>query len=457
MRNLTKMLAFGGVILAIFLMTIVRSNAAPGAAQPPKTTITPKITATLPFPTKTLRFVPSLPAGKQPPPCTFPLAQTSTDESIPRKYTFSKPEVVLSADAAIGVVEWLPDSQWALITQDIRDSNQQLITLFNPATGASQVYAKRTRIAFPPVWMEGLNAVIYPDVEIIKVTPRNNALPLVEFRRQLWMSQGDPKNATPIEDVLLNANALSYISLSVDPGSHNILYLLPDEKKFIKQNERLENKQAFVFNLAQWEYRSIKRDFPTPYSIVWRPNTTQIFLYTLGDVGGYTFLLDIASGQLCEMDFGGWAGIARWSPNGRYLAIIRAQEPLPINSSDLTVLDTTTGKQYTMNITPPEIEGRHAVLDIAWGPDNHHLLAIGYISPFPHHGPIKDENKYSGLHLVNFQTGHNIHVFPEYKFFADWWGKNIVWSQDGSQVLIRCPIKGTDRLCRISVQQVSQH
>jgi hypothetical protein len=69
---------------------------------------------------------------QRPPQCTFPLAQTTTTESTPEEYTFSESQVVLTADGSIiEIVEWLPDNQRVLITQEIRDNTQQTIELYN--------------------------------------------------------------------------------------------------------------------------------------------------------------------------------------------------------------------------------------------------------------------------------------------------------------------------------------
>ena len=98
---------------------------------------------------------------KQPPACAFPLAQTTTEESTPEEYTFSEPQVVLTASedkSTISIIEWLPDNQRALITQDFRSSSDQNIELFNPQTGERQVYATRHQTNHRPKWLPNLNA-----------------------------------------------------------------------------------------------------------------------------------------------------------------------------------------------------------------------------------------------------------------------------------------------------------
>jgi len=445
-KQLKPVLLVGGLLI-VLLTAIVQSNAAPSAPQP---TALPRITATLPPPTETPYASPT-PMGKRPPQCTFPLPQTTFEEPIPQEYAFSEPKVVLTSNTTIGIVEWLPDSQRVLITKDFQDENRQTIEVFNPMTGERQVYAERTRIDSPPVWSEELNAVIYPDSQVLKVTRRSGTLPLIEFRRQLWLSQGNPQNAQSIEDVLLTSNFLSYISVGLEPQTRNILYFIPDEKGFIKQNRLSGEKQLLALNLAQWEYRSNGRTFPIPYSMAWRPNTTQVFLYTLGDVGGYTFLLNIANEQLCEIDFGGWADIARWSPNGRYLAIIRTWGSRPVNRSDLAVLDTKTGELYTSQIIPDGMEGLHFVNDVAWAPDNQHLAAI--TQTLVRDQATQKYYKLSNLYYIDFLYDKVVQIPSSENLGAGLGVPNLIWAGNGSQLLIKCPTDQMDRVCLFTVQE----
>ncbi len=79
---------------------------------------------------------------KQPPACTFPLAQTTMAESVPEKYVFSEPQVVITPEANDSIVEivgWLPDSQRVLLIQNFADTIKQNIELFDTQTGNIQL------------------------------------------------------------------------------------------------------------------------------------------------------------------------------------------------------------------------------------------------------------------------------------------------------------------------------
>ncbi|MBI2758030.1 MAG: PD40 domain-containing protein [Chloroflexi bacterium] len=395
--------------------------------------------------------------AKQPPQCTFPLAQTTTTVSAPENYTFSEPQVVSPSNATANdgiteIIDWLPNNQQVLLAQSVPDTNEnkQNIELFNPQTGETQVYATRVQMNEPPIWIAGLNAVIYGETKVLKSTQKSGLeVPPYEFERQLWISRGDPKNAQLLKDTHLTADSLSDFSIATQPGGSEIVYLTNEDKQLSKKNTLSTGETPVAFDPAQWNYRGALRP---QYLMAWRPGTSQIFFYTYG-VGnmGYTFLVDADTGSVCELNFGGWAFFARWSPDGRYLAIVRNQEPsLPANSTDLAVLDTVTGKLYTMKVVSQEQVGRHYVADIAWAPDNYHLLVIGGVLSFPGCAPNCKED--TRLYLVDFIAGKVDDLLPSNQFIANNSGTNLAWSLDGTKVLTLCPVD----LCFISVQRNGQ-
>lgn len=429
-----------GLILIIPLFFAINSGANPPDTQAEISPIPPTAAVNAPENSDAVK-------PQQPPACTFPLAQTTTEESTPEEYTFSEPLTVLTTSYPIDVVEWLPDNQRVLVTQYIPSANQQSIELFNPQTGERDVYAVRTRIDEPPSWLSESNAVIYPAMNIISI---DKVKKRYDFTRQVRLSIGDFENTQLVADNLL------HFFIAVKPGRDQIVYLT--EKQLAKRNTSLETQQLVAFDSTQWEYR---RDiFPPPvYKMTWRPGTSQVVLYSNGDTGGYTFLLDTDTGKICEIDLGnegdnsGWAEIARWSPDGRYLAVIRSWGTLPINFSDLGILDTLTGNLYTMQIAQRENIGRQFIEDIAWAPDNNHLVAIGSIFPLSGDGTSSQGNKHTGLYLIDVVSEQNIHFLPDYEFSAGWPGTNLSWSSDGSQLIVRCPTPEEERLCLISVQR----
>ncbi|MBI5950276.1 MAG: hypothetical protein HY865_01350 [Chloroflexi bacterium] len=119
---------------------------------------TPTATLTLLPPTVTsVPTITSTPEPQQPPACTFPLAETTTEESKLEEYTFSEPQVVLTAEKNnfYYIAQWLPDNQRVLISEELRNGLEygkavpESIELFNSETGNTEVYASRPSLTSP--------------------------------------------------------------------------------------------------------------------------------------------------------------------------------------------------------------------------------------------------------------------------------------------------------------------
>ena len=390
---------------------------------------------------------------KQPPACTFPLAEIATPESTSENYTFSEPQVVLTGTEGyypLYVAQWLPDNQQVLVVQEIPGQqegnapNDVSISLYNLETGESKLYATGSRIGETPMWLPEINGVVYSSVTILNENPKDG---FFEIHRKLWVSYGDP-NATQ-----LLADNLQQPFIA-NPDGSGFMYL--SNKQIAKLDRTLkESSSFFTFDPSQWDYAKERRNkIPVNYHMVWQPGTPLIFLYSMAGVvgteGGYTYILDTAAGHICELNFGGWASSAQWSPDGRYLAIVRANSYTGIsNSIDLVVLDSTTGNLRTVEANLPDVEGKYAIDDFTWTPDSLHLLAFTYI---PSH------DGYYDLYLIDLTTDQSTNLFPEFKSFGGS-GHNFVWSPDGSKLLARCPLTKSslfvaDRYCLINVQTV---
>jgi hypothetical protein len=440
-----------GLILIIPLFFVMRTAAEQNAAQnalPSTAVIAPSLPTAANAPEESSALAP-----KQPPACTFPLAQITTAESTPEKYTFSEPQVVLNANHNLyNIVEWLPDNQQVLITQDLYNTRKneadhmlrQSIELYNPETGESKVYAIRYRIDEPPSWQSNLNAVVYPAMNFLGIDANTNQL---KFTRQAWVSREDSKSAQMLTDYL------PQFYLAVQSGSSATLYL--SDKKISKRDRSLKDTEPVSFDMTQWDYVKGRRsEIPLSYKMAWQPGTAFMFLYGDGAqrFAGYTFILNTNTGQVCELNLGGWAIKARWSSDGRYLAIIRAHEHFPISSSDLAVLDAVTGNVYTARVTPEKEKGKHYVDDIVWAPDSYHLLAIGSFSPYTN----PSDGDQSRLYLVDFLSGQSDDILPTYTFYAASSKDNLAWSPDGSKLLARCPTIQDEQICFIKVQRIGQ-
>ncbi|MCX7691764.1 hypothetical protein, partial [Thermoflexus sp.] len=98
------------------------------------------------------------------------------------------------------------------------------------------------------------------------------------------------------------------------------------------------------------------RDRSPRFQMAWRPDGSQVVFYSQF----WTFLLDMKTGQWCELDVGEykseameippWPLQAQWSPDGRHVAFITTDSlQMPFRRTELTILDMETGKRRTLS------------------------------------------------------------------------------------------------------------
>jgi dipeptidyl aminopeptidase/acylaminoacyl peptidase len=375
------------------------------------------------------------PQPTQPPPP--PLCQFKSDIALETQaasvanYSFSEPRIVRESSQNIEIVEWLPDNQQVLITQE--EFPLQNIELFEPETKEVQTLATRRIVHTPPVWLPTLNAVLYTEMNIIDATKQP-----VLFTRQLWVSQKDTREVHKISD------EISSFNISADPKSDRFTY--QGTKQLFTHSPKSDSTQMVAIDPLQWTSPAEPgqdRSFDPPYNLAWRPGSAQIAFYSEKGL----FLVDADTGEVCDVNLDGWTHIARWSPDGRYLAMVWSFGDLLHNPSELVVLDMETGKTYSYRVIPDTI-GEGYVTDIVWAPDNRHLVTIGKYYP-----DISVGKTTRGLFLVDIIQGSSNSIESTIQLGGGEWGTNIAWSPDGSKLIIACPTEEVERLCLIDVQK----
>ena len=386
---------------------------------------------------------PGTPAPTPVPRCTF-AARPAPEVSGPSldAYAFSEPRVVLTHTSAIGITGWLPDGQRLLITRDIPDTNHQTIEAFDIRTGELHVYAERNGSNGKPIWLLALNGVAYST--------------LVDQHHELWTGRGGPQQAERV------ATDVSGLSLAAEPdGKHLLYFSRPTADRPQQLDVETRAVREMSLDLAQLRYRK----YPEPvqsmlglsvFKIAWRPDGSQVVFYTIP----WTFLFDVTTNQVCEIDLGKtrvehmpiWALEAKWSPNGRHLALITtgtfpgqaSGTGASILYTELTILDMETGSLRTLQPAPDINGGQHYVTDIAWAPDSQ-IIAI--------RAAVEEEEGvlYEGLYLVEVLTGQNKHMLPQTMFTGGDAGWSLTWSPDGDRLAVNCPTRNEGRLCLIAV------
>ena len=387
--------------------------------------------------------------------CTFPLQQTVVVESHPEKYTFAQPKVVFTDELQPEIVDWLPDSQNVIVMPkkliDLGlNGYQETIELFNPETQKTRIYAIRREGQGLPAWNSELNAIVYPDTKIIV---NGSDVRNAQFFSQLKVSFGNPDTTQLLADDLLAH------SITVRPDGSQIVYYKNDKElanKFFSSmisDGSLQAEKLLSVHLAQDEIYSVNT-----YNTVWRLGTSQMFFYSNVSLTDQTILFDVNYGQSCTISFNGWVYFARWSPNGRYLAVIKSPSSHSSGWADynLSVLDGLSGNFYQIDakkVVPAEMKDccRHMVSNFSWAPDNRHLLVMGTadIVGTGEHNPI---NK---LYLVDFISGDVDDLFPSYKFNIAWKGTGLAWSPDGLKLLADCPTEKQGRLCLFAAKRTA--
>lgn len=439
-------------------------------------TITPGPSPTITFtPTLTPTFIPR--GSKPPRACTFPLPQTTTTESVPMNYIFSQPQVVMEENRgepdsieamkaiSTSIISWLPDNQTVLIARSrLIDSgyngDQRTIERYNPVTKETHVYAQHMNSDHSRVvWNPASNTVIYRTRKIIGEF-NNNA----QVARELVSSDGNPENVQILDGDPLSKNSLELLAdhlrmsydFAVKPDGSQIAYFIGGQ--FVKMDSSLKALPPIYFDFAQWDYLNTNRPHGPvyDYKMEWRPNSSLILLYAHANYdASYIYLLDTNTGQPCNLNFDGWIYKAHWSPNGRYLAAIRGHGIWtgPNATTDLAVLDTATGKLYTLKVDAEIKNSRQFITDIAWVPDNRHILIEENI--YSYEDEAKDVSK---LFLGDFMAGKVKQVLPSYPFQTRAGSTDLAWSPDGSKLLVHCAIKSKniDRICLMSVQQTPE-
>jgi dipeptidyl aminopeptidase/acylaminoacyl peptidase len=293
-----------------------------------------------------------------------------------------------------------------------------------------------------PSWQPELNAVVYPIKNFHDINGKTLTFKLT---LQIGVSYGNPDTAQLLED------NLPELSVVFKPGGDEMVYL--SSKKIFKLDKSLKKLPPISFDFAEWDYAKEQRGKnPLLYSAAWQPRTSIIFLYGVGkDGGGYTFILNADTGQVCELNLGeGWVQMGRWSPDGRYLAVARFTDSHP---TVFTLLDSITGDVITLDSPPQGVEGKFYTGDFIWAPDSHHLLAYGRVYLSQNNALVGDAQNL-GLYLVDI-SNKNTYV-GAYEGLISSRDYNWAWSPDGSKILIRCPIQAVDRICLISVNQTGQ-
>jgi Tol biopolymer transport system component len=330
----------------------------------------------------------------------------------------------------MGLVGWLPDSERLLVTRRVpTDTVREYIETINVRTGEVQRYAERHSISAKPVWLPTPQAVAYGDID------------LVEKQVKLRISTGQSGQGRQI-DGLWSPN------VAAEPDGRRVIF-------FPKSADKRPNlfivtqaiTQSLPFNLASLEQpgeEGVVRGSATAYDIAWHPSQPKVAFYN----NYHLFLVNLDTGQAQEIDLGRrptgeilWTFYARWSPDGRYLALLTTAGIPPVHFVDLAILDTTTGtlRRVDFGLRLPYVS------EVAWAPNSRHMAIRAVVSQ-------QEGRNREGLYLVDAVTGATRRMLPDVLFGTNgdftW---NMDWSPNGDTIATACPIIGEVRVCLFPV------
>lgn len=355
--------------------------------------------------------------------------------SVLNEYVFAAPQIVLTHTAPIGIAGWLPNNQEVLLTLRQPGSINETIETFNIITKQRRLYSTRPSMGIPPIWLNTSNRVAYTA--------------LTGRQYDLWIRGHAEEHA--IQPVLLNVNP------AFTGYGDRVIAVQPDQGRPVQLNGAGQLLGPIAVDLTTFGF--IPGDPLTNYRMTLSPTAPKLALYDTKTL----LIADVQTGDVQRLDLGEvhsersgyghrWAFAARWSPNGRYLALLTTVGTPVVPYTELTIVNADSGLSSQV---PLEVRYVH---DVAWAPDSRVVVSLGEVSTTEGKAAL-------GLYLiaVSLPDGAIRRMLPEQTFGLGTTAQGLSWSSDGSAILLLCPQRvqteppqGENRLCSIEVSRSSQ-
>jgi len=421
-------LIFGMLVMGIIVYNISGSLAALPPAPPAATGIpTATRVATVVADTPPV-MTPEATAGAAATPVQIPLctfaAQTpiTPATSALEAYAFSEPEVVLTSTTAIRLFQWLPDGRRLLLTRIL--SNHLRIETLNVETGKLWMYAETSQsISSGPVWLPADQGVVF-------VESSSNAQDMLHIDRDMNQS---------ISNLETDFTTLFF---SVGADIRHLIFAEIAQSDSIKILRTAYGTQSSSLVEA---YISLRIASDGEYQARLFSDGSKVALYN-----SKGFYLADMTGHICKVEHlvngRKWGLMAKWSADGRYLAIITVAE-FQLHMLDLEIFDTITGKQRTVDF------GGGMVSSIDWHPSRNVLLVTAQNTP-----QDLAQNYLDGLYLVDVNESMARRILEDHQYVAIGHG-GVLWSPSGRTIAMAChrnvspnPAIREGRICLVKVE-----
>lgn len=377
------------------------------------------------------------------PPASASDDQAPAEENALDALAFGDPQVILTDTMLIGISGWIPDGNNLLLVRQLPGQRAQAIESYDIRSGRTVRYAE---------------AVTYVD-QVFPLAQRRG----VGFLAEAAAVEGQPSAGV---DLLVSygpgqvqpvVRGVPFRAMAVDPASASLVRYAqaPGGPPELPPQARQDFRVLTVpIDPYLWRYPKYVPDrIETGYGgdvfqAAVRPDGSMVAFYA----DPYLFLYDTRTERACEVDLGvaenGYPRFtwdARWSPDGRYLAMLTSArfpgELLPF--ADLTILDSLSGRTRTVNPSPQRL-----VDAFAWSPNSRWLILLG-----------KDQERLvDQLHLVDVMQGNTTIILPQHSF-ALGISNSVSWTPADSTIALPChqwpqdsPFITEQRVCLMSAR-----
>lgn len=378
------------------------------------------------------------------PPADWADDQPPVEENALDALAFGDPQVILTDTAPIDIAGWMPGGNNLLLVRQLPGQRMQAIESYDIHSGRTLRYAAAVTEAgqvFPLT--EGRGVGFMDQTRMIEEQPSAGV--------DLMVSHG-PDQVQPV------VRGVPFRAMAVDPASASLVRYAqaPGGPPALPPQARQDFRVLTVsIDPYLWRYPKYFPDrIETGYGrdvfqAAVRPDGAMVAFYA----DPYLFLYDTRTERACEVDLGvaengqpRFTWDARWSPDGRYLAMLTSArfpgEVLPF--ADLTILDSLTGRTRTVNPSPMRL-----VDAFAWSPNSRWLILLGRVD---------QERLVDQLHLVNVMQGNTTIVLPQHSF-ALGISNSVSWTPANSNIALPChqwpqdsPFITEQRVCLISAR-----
>jgi len=324
--------------------------------------------------------------------------------------TIALPRPVYTAGGELQIAAWPAELEGPLLVHTLPESGRQAIEVLAMETGQTTRLSERNLSPGLPRWGDG--TVWYSEWSPALSAGGSSNFTLFAVRQQAGGGWQPPVETNALSNPFFDLGSDGQPVLPQDPPAA----LIPAEAGFPQIAVRPGGSESIVFG------------------------------------EGYAVLT--GSSSPCRLDLGAvpseagprsiWPLQARWSPDGRRLALIVSADSgisahghgAYILRSWLVLLD------FDRRTRTDLVAGQATLTDLAWSPDGLRIAALS------EHVKQGDPESFAGreLLMIDAETAQIVQLLTA-ALGGGSWGTQLAWSADGRQLAVNCPTQQSGRVC----------